>query len=532
MSEQNLYLKPNVQLEPLFNRWYAWHHLVAPATAAMNIANSHLKIMKSYIASPQIHANAVKNPAMIGGPFIDYDGRRVDEIKALLEQTTKEQSRMLSLADAIKSLSDMLSREAQGYSLEPLYQKVPEPLKGRVELVYDLNNQPSFRFIERLMYRGPYYDTSSQSAVLSLVNQDYRPFVFSTPRLDSADHVHLNAPFNSEGLDELFKMRTTPGPLGHIKEALAITDEQLERMRPFFTEDESVANVRPDPFEGDGVRVRYYGHACLLIESRDIAILTDPVISYRHDSELFRYTYSDLPEKIDYVLITHSHSDHILFETLLQIRHKIKNIVVPRNNGGSLEDPSLKLALNNTGFANVIEIDELESIEVEGGSITSLPFLGEHADLNIRSKTAHLVTLKGRSIACAADSSNLEPKLYELVQQIVGNVDVLFLGMECDGAPLTWIYGPLLTRPLDRKMDRSRKLSGSDYERGIDIVKRLGCKQVYVYALGQEPWLTYITSIKYTKESKQIVESDKLLEACGSLGVISERLYGSREIVL
>jgi len=37
------------------------------------------------------------------------------------------------------------------------------------------------------------------------------------------------------------------------------------------------------------------------------------------------------------------------------------------------------------------------------------------------------------------------------------------------------------------------------------------CKEVYVYAMGQEPWLNYITSIKYTSDSLPIVESDKLL---------------------
>ena len=36
----------------------------------------------------------------------------------------------------------------------------------------------------------------------------------------------------------------------------------------------------------------------------------------------------------------------------------------------------------------------------------------------------------------AADSCNIEPRLYEHIHRDVGDVDVLFLGMECDGAPL------------------------------------------------------------------------------------------------
>ena len=210
MDTESVYLKQNVMAEPLFNKWYAWSGLIAPATAAMFIANSHLKIMQSFVAAPQIHISALKNPAMRGGPFINYNTGRLPEVKALMEKTAKEQSDMLELAAAIQSLNDILSNEASGSSLEPLYEKVPEALKGYVELVYDLNNSPSIRFIEGLLYKSRYYKTSSQGLVLSLVDQDDRPFALSTPNLGSADHLYLNMPFNSEQLDELFKMKWTP----------------------------------------------------------------------------------------------------------------------------------------------------------------------------------------------------------------------------------------------------------------------------------------------------------------------------------
>lgn len=44
----------------------------------------------------------------------------------------------------------MLKTKAKGATLEPLYKEVPEILKGYVELVYDLNNNPSYRFFESL----------------------------------------------------------------------------------------------------------------------------------------------------------------------------------------------------------------------------------------------------------------------------------------------------------------------------------------------------------------------------------------------
>lgn len=529
MDNGKVYLRHNVQLEPLFNQWYAWPLLIAPATAAMNIANSHLKIMKSYVAAPQIHAAANKNPAMRGGPFIDYDGKRVDEIKALMERTVREQADKIKFAEAIAGANELLLNEAKGYSLEPLYANLPEPLKGYVELSYDLNHNPSVRFIENLLYESPYYDPSLQSIALSTVERDERAFVFSTPRLADGKNLHLPIPFNHEGIDELFKMRDTPQPFGYVKELLGVPDEQDEKFRTFLSEGRP---PRPTRYDGDGVRVRYYGHACILVETRDVSILTDPVISYSYDNPFFRYTYVDLPETIDYVLITHTHADHLMFESLLQLRHKVRQIVVPKNSGGYLQDPSLKIMLQRVGFKNVVEVDEMEVLEVPGGTLTAVPFLGEHADLNIRTKTAHLIRLLGKSVMCAADSANIEPKLYEHVHRTTGDVDVLFLGMECDGAPLTWVYGSLLTKPVDRKMDHSRKLSGSDCDRGLGIVEQLNCGRVFIYAMGAEPWLDFVTSIKYDDASKQIVESNKLVETCRGRGIESERLYGAKELFL
>jgi hypothetical protein len=185
------------------------------------------------------------------------------------------------------------------------------------------------------------------------------------------------------------------------------------------------------------------------------------------------------------------------------------------------------------GFKNVTELDELETVSIgKQASITGIPFLGEHCDVNVRSKIAHLVRLNGRSILCAADSANIEPELYDHVHRLLGDIDVLFLGMECFGGPLSWVYGPLLTRTIDRKMDESRRLSGSNFERAIDLVERIHCRQAYVYAMGQEPWLTHIMCLKYDDDSIQIKESNSLVHTCRERGLISERLYGQKEIFL
>jgi hypothetical protein len=135
-------------------------------------------------------------------------------------------------------------------------------------------------------------------------------------------------------------------------------------------------------------------------------------------------------------------------------------------------------------------------------------------------------------ILCCSLRIRATSSLYEVIHNEIGDVDALFLGMECDGAPLSWLYGPLLTHRVERAMDESRRLSGSNYEQGMNLVDRFRCREAYVYAMGQEPWLNYIMSIKYTSESRPIAESNRLLEACQQRGVIAERLFGEKEILL
>ncbi len=523
------YLKPNVVIEPLIERWYAWAHLISPATAAMNVVGRHLKIMNSYIQSPQIHAAAVLNPKMLGGPFMDYKGGRVEDIKSLRDQTRASQARYIELCEAIIALDKMLQKQATGYALESLYEQVPEPLKGFVELTYDLNNNPSFRVFESLLYKSPYYDKSLQSVALWVTDNDERPFCLSTPRLDEPHVLHLNISFDHQGIDVLSKMKRNGGSVDEVAALLNVQDEDRALFNTFFTRQEHPAYRK---YDGEFVRMRYFGHACILIETKDVSILVDPLISYYgYESSVAHYSDVDLPDVIDYVLITHNHQDHVLFETLLPLRHKVRNFIVPRTTSGALQDPNLKLAFEHAGFRNVIEIDEMEEIRFKNCVITGLPFTGEHSDLNVKAKTCFHVAIEDFTFLFMADSRVVEPRLYEHIQRQIGDVDVLFLGMECDGAPLTWLYGPLLTEELARDKDQSRRLSGSDYPKGISLVDIFHPKEVYVYAMGQEPWLEFISTVRYTEASNPIIQSDKLVKDCIDRGLIAERLYGEKELL-
>jgi L-ascorbate metabolism protein UlaG (beta-lactamase superfamily) len=525
--QSRYYLRTNVAVEPLIDRWYAWSHLIAPATAARNLTQRHLPIMDSYAELPQAHVAASANPKMLGGPFVNFKVDRSEEIASLAAATRAKRTPLIELSAAIDKLDMLLRDRADGHSLERLYCAIPEPLRGYVELFYDRDHHASFRFIEPLMYRSPCYQPDAQSLMLRRIDSDDRPFIFSTPRLDSDDSLHWTVPFAEERVDALFRLRSKPASLASVVDLVG--DNEAGLLASFLTEEEP---GHADKYDRPGFRWRYFGHATVLIEARGCTIMTDPVVAYPFAGMSTRFTLDDLPEWIDFVLITHGHQDHLLLETLLQLRERIGTIIVAPNNGGTLEDPSLALMLRACGFPRVRELAECEQIDFVGGSITAIPFLGEHCDLNIRSKNAYLVRIGQHCVMFAADSRNLDPIVYDHVRQLVGRVHTLFVGMECDGAPLSWIYGPLLTAKPAHSINQSRRAAGSDFRGAIAMLDSLGCSEVYVYAMGQEPWLQFISSIRYTDDSSPIVQSNLLLAAARERGFRAERLLGCKEVMM
>src|SRR5271155_4974129 len=102
------YLRPNVVVEPLVHHWYAWSHLIAPATAARNVTERHLRIMDSFLQSPAAHAAAVQNPKMLGGPFMDLPAERAKDIENLAVEI--RQGNLAELSRAICELDAMLAQ--------------------------------------------------------------------------------------------------------------------------------------------------------------------------------------------------------------------------------------------------------------------------------------------------------------------------------------------------------------------------------------------------------------------------------------
>ncbi|HZM75411.1 MAG TPA: MBL fold metallo-hydrolase [Candidatus Limnocylindrales bacterium] len=524
MVDGQVFLRSNAIIEPLVDRFFAWPYAVAPVQASMNLAFLQVPLLESYLQSPQVHIAASNNPELRGGYFINIAEDRADEVRDLLTAIKRDRTDMLRFAEAIAAGQELLRANATGFDLTPLYPKLPPELGGLVELAYDTDNQAAIHFIEPLIYTSKVYSEARQSVQLSLETGVERPFILSTPRLPASDVLELTIPFRHPGLEMLFKSRVHPTTLGHLREALELDDAQATQLSGLLSDQ---PNLSQDRHIEAGGRIRYFGHACLVLQSPQAAIVTDPFISADNTAQ-GRYTLDDLPDYLDLVLITHGHQDHIVLETLLQLRGRVGAVVVPRSSRGNLPDPSLALMLQHQGFP-VVAVDDFDEVAFPGGNVVATPFLGEHCDLDIRAKSTYWVQLAGKNVYVGADSSGIDPLLYRHVKDHLGKADIAFLGMECDGAPLTWLYQALLTVPVTKKMSNSRKLSGSNAEQAAAIMTELGAPEVYVYAMGEEPWLGHVMATTYNEDTYQIKQIDEFLDWCKERGIKAGHLYGQQE---
>lgn len=119
--------------------------------------------------------------------------------------------------------------------------------------------------------------------------------------------------------------------------------------------------------------VTWIGHATVLVQLEGKNILTDPIWSERCSPVKFagpiRYTnpgvsLDDLP-KIDIVLLSHNHYDHMDLDTLTQLEKRFKPLFLSGLNNKKL--------LKSAGLSNVHEMDWWDDIQEKSLKITFTP---------------------------------------------------------------------------------------------------------------------------------------------------------------
>ncbi|MEE6481377.1 hypothetical protein FKM82_012847 [Ascaphus truei] len=140
-------------------------------------------------------------------------------------------------------------------------------------------------------------------------------------------------------------------------------DKKLPVVEPYF--------VRHPEFAGktrNGLRVTWLGHASVMVEMDELTFLTDPIFSQRASPSSFigakRFrgppcTVEQLP-KIDAVVISHNHYDHLDYNTVLSLNQRFGTELrwfVPLG---------LLNWMQSCGCENVIELDWWEQNCVPG----------------------------------------------------------------------------------------------------------------------------------------------------------------------
>lgn len=516
-------LNSSTVVEPLVHGWSANSQCVSPLMAALTVSHYQLPNLRQYLSAPEANVEACRNPKLRAGRFVNIAVERVPEVRALVASMECEYADSLRLATQLMQFQNTLVAGAKtGLPMAPFYAKLPPELRGYVELVYDYFTRPGVRVIEPLLYRSPYYKPQLQSLRLFGLKQDCdRDFVFSTPRLPSPGEIHWALPFDDARVDALFRLDSEPRPLEEIRELLGLAPAQDAVLRSLLTPAERT--LKPT-WDGPSPRVRHFGHACVLVEWRGTSILIDPCMGVQpSEAEPGRPGFESLPDRIDYAIVTHNHHDHFSIETLLRLRHKLGCLVVPRAGGLHYGDTSLKLLAQRIGFANVVELDTLDRIAIPDGEIVAVPFLGEHSDLP-HAKAAYVVRTDARQMLFAADSDCLDVRQYELLREILGPVHSVFLGLECVGAPMSWSSGALMPVKPTVQQDQSRRQHGSNAERGMKIVNALQAEQLFVYAMGLEPWFEWLLGLAYTPDAPQIHEMKRIIESAKQAGLREARL--------
>ena len=147
------------------------------------------------------------------------------------------------------------------------------------------------------------------------------------------------------------------------------------------------------------MKITWYGHSCFYIETRGIKLLFDP----------YPEVEDDLIGDVDYILVTHEHSDHY-GKTPLIARLRDATVIGPK--------PVYLMAIAD-GITKVEEVEWGEEIELEGGVKVKVVYeKPRRGDI----KRSYADIRKIRKVLGFKPKTSLESGLEELFLEIKGEV--------------------------------------------------------------------------------------------------------------
>lgn len=222
--------------------------------------------------------------------------------------------------------------------------------------------------------------------------------------------------------------------------------------------------MRPAPFTArpaeetasaqDGaLRAYFVGHATVLLRIADKWIITDPNFSSRVGVIAKRYVapgidLDELPH-IDWILVSHAHSDHLDHASLERLNASA-SIAVP---------PGVVPHLPGRPFARVAALDPWQSVESDGVRITAVPV--RHRDDRFffdgiwarKAHTGFLVEYAGETVFFAGDTAYDAKMFRALGQHYRIDLALIPVGPAGEG-PLARIF----TKPVHANPEEGMKI--------------------------------------------------------------------------
>jgi L-ascorbate metabolism protein UlaG (beta-lactamase superfamily) len=248
--------------------------------------------------------------------------------------------------------------------------------------------------------------------------------------------------------DRFFNPTLPQGSAPSPRRVLRMLREPRSRW-PAWVENEGVPRLHERLGRGD-VAITFVNHVTFLIQTGGATLLTDPVWSER--ASPFRrmgpkrvrrpgVAFDDLP-KIDLVLLSHNHYDHLDVATLRRLRQRFSPSVLAAAGDARILGP--------IGFADLRELDWWDALAFAGGlKITFVP--AQHFSarrLLDRQRSlwgGYMVETQGRRIYFAGDSGY--SRHFIDIKERLGSPDIALLGI---GAyEPRWFMQPMHMNPAE-----------------------------------------------------------------------------------